>query len=109
MEGTTQFSGTHGKMHKFQDKYASEAIKNSQLSYQDAKKSALLSLKETFKNSKCNSQCIEQQLDEYHQSICGNDPQVYPASTTKSGQLLEGAKNHKCPQMVLLMTNNSNK
>ncbi|MCP3850151.1 MAG: hypothetical protein GY694_07950, partial [Gammaproteobacteria bacterium] len=59
--------------------------------YLSAKKAAIQSLKDTYTTTKCDSACIEQQLDEYHTNICGKEPIINPVATTKPG-LLDGAK-----------------
>ncbi|MCP3899798.1 MAG: hypothetical protein GY707_08825, partial [Desulfobacteraceae bacterium] len=78
VEGSNQYLGTHGNMHTFQDKHAEDEIENGQLSYLSAKKAAIQSLKDTYTTTKCDSACIEQQLDEYHTNICGKEPIINP-------------------------------
>jgi len=84
LEGTNQYHGTHGVMHTFQSTAANKTAKSGSLSftpmgggaeftktfdktttYGEAKKQALDAMDETF-DKECDRECLEAQLDAYH-------------------------------------------
>jgi hypothetical protein len=86
-------TGSHGKMHTLTDKFATEKIKGGELTYEDAKKSALEAHAKTFGGG-CgeNNACIAAQLDNYFKKKCSkSDFRVSPKKTTPGGGWLDNA------------------
>ena len=91
VEGTNQYHGTHGLMHTYQSTAAVDTAKPGNLSfapvgggaeftrafektttYGEAKKQGLDAMGKTF-NNECDRDCLEAQLDAYHNDVGIND------------------------------------
>jgi hypothetical protein len=95
-EGATQNVGTHGLMHTFQSAAAANAregdlelsdgrtIREKKTTYGTAKKKASEAVDKTFPESKCDPECIEKQLDNYHKQ-CGINDRT-PIKAVETGQ-----------------------
>lgn len=84
-EGATQNVGTHGLMHTYQSAGAAkcksgeiplsggESITAKKTTYKEAKENSIESMKKAFPESVCDKDCLEAQLDAYHNQCGVND------------------------------------
>jgi Domain of unknown function (DUF4150)/GHH signature containing HNH/Endo VII superfamily nuclease toxin 2 len=91
-EGTSQHVGTHGEIHARQKAGVLKGIEEGTIvqgslpladgrtlnnvdvtNYGDAKKNGIAAVKKTFQESKCNEDCLNAQLDNYHNQCGMND------------------------------------
>lgn len=98
-EGKNQNTGTHGLMHTFQSAAAAKCdvgvipmssgapIVDKKTTYGEAKKKAAEAFQKTFPESKCDSKCIEAQLDAYHKQCGINDETEIKAVETGQADL----------------------
>ena len=94
-----QNTGTHGLMHSYQSACASKAssstillangysITHKKTTYGQAKKNGSAAMGKVFPESGCKAQCIEKQLDNYHNQ-CGIDDDT-PIKAVETGGIKE--------------------
>ena len=77
-EGTTQYSGSHGKMHTelenaLEGKDNFTPLSEDSIDYEVARDSSIEAHKKTFPLSACSEKCLKAQLDNYYKKKCPED------------------------------------
>jgi hypothetical protein len=80
-EGTFQHNGTHGLMHTFQSA-ANASAPNGKTTFKGAKQNGIAAARKVFPESGCNPDCLEKQLDNYHNQCGVNDSTEVKAVVT---------------------------
>lgn len=103
-EGSTQNVGTHGMMHTHQSvknagaktgilTFANGSTTEIKVqTYKQAKANGIAAMKKTFPNADCDPDCIEKQLDNYHNQAGINDDTEITAVVT--GKTSDAAVDH---------------
>jgi hypothetical protein len=76
--GKTQRTGTHGQVHALQEASIRKLQKNGKIGYKECKRAAARSAKWVFAEAGCSSDCVEAQLDAYHNQVGISDDTKLP-------------------------------
>jgi len=69
VEGRSQRVGSHGQLHSLQEAAARKLQKNGKVSYEKIRRASARSARWIFIESGCSADCMEAQLDAYHQQV----------------------------------------